>query len=390
MKILHAFSNWKWTGPAEPAVRLAGSLLDRHEVEFACGSCPFPDLENRVEREARELGLPLLGGLRLRKHFDPVSGARDLAGLIRTLRSRDYDVVHTHLLNDHLLAGAAARRSGRRSVIVRTVYGGPDLAPRFRTALAFRRLTDGVVAVSEAALEVVRLRTRIPDERLFVVEGAVDVTRFDPERLAPLRAAMRQEFGFGDDQVVAGIVARIQRHRRFDLLLEAFAAALKRAPELRLVLVGRGTHQDGLVEQPVKRMGLERKVVLAGYREGPRYESLLAGLDLGLFLVPGSDGSCRAARELAAAGLPLIVTARPPLTEIARPEVNGLVVEETVQALADALVALASNRDRRRALGAGSRRLATQLFSLPRQVARIESVYEQLLALRDGGPSCGS
>ena len=31
--------------------------------------------------------------------------------------------------------------------------------------------------------------------------------------------------GFGDDEIVCGIVARVQRHRRFDLLLEAFARA---------------------------------------------------------------------------------------------------------------------------------------------------------------------
>jgi glycosyltransferase involved in cell wall biosynthesis len=184
--------------------------------------------------------------------------------------------------------------------------------------------------------------------------------------------------------VVAGLVARIQRHRRFDLLLEAFAAARARAPQLRLVLVGRGTHQAELVEEPIRRLGLERQVVLAGYREGARYDALLSGLDLGLFLVPGSDGSCRAARELAAAGLALIVSPRPPLPEIVTPGRNGLVVEESVAALSGALVELASDRQRLKALGEGSRRLAEQSFSLARQASRIEGIYERLRALHDG------
>jgi UDP:flavonoid glycosyltransferase YjiC (YdhE family) len=37
-RALHLFSNWRWTGPAEPALNLATALL-RHgwDVTFACG-----------------------------------------------------------------------------------------------------------------------------------------------------------------------------------------------------------------------------------------------------------------------------------------------------------------------------------------------------------------
>ena len=105
MKLLHTFSNWKWTGPAEPAVRLATELGRRHDVSFVCGHCPFDDLENLVARAAEQGGLELLTGFRLRKHLDPVTGVRDLRRLTRLIGDRGFDVVHTHLLNDHLLAG---------------------------------------------------------------------------------------------------------------------------------------------------------------------------------------------------------------------------------------------------------------------------------------------
>ncbi|MFH0946576.1 MAG: glycosyltransferase family 4 protein [Planctomycetota bacterium] len=385
MKILHAFSNWKWTGPAEPAVRLAESLLARHSVDFACGFCPYPDLENLVESAARAAGLELVTGLRLRKHFDPVTGVRDLAKLTRRVQSRGYDVVHTHLLNDHLLAGAAARRAGKSSIVVRSVYGGPDLSPRFRTALVFRRLTDGVFAASSAAAEVVRTRTNIAEERLFVIRGAVDANRFRPDALSALRDQARREFGFGPDDVVAGLVARIQRHRRFDLLLEAFSAAVLKEPRLRLLLIGRGTHQDELVGAPVRRLGLEEKVLLSGYREGEQFLALLAALDLGLFLVPGSDGSCRAARELAAASLPMIVTRRPPLPEIVEHGSNGWVVEEQVGELAGALASLAADPALRKAMGLASRSRAERLFSLEHQAEEVERAYERLLSLGIAG-----
>jgi hypothetical protein len=49
VKVLHLFANWKWTGPAEPAVNLAAALRDRGvSVEFACGR-PVEGLENEIE-----------------------------------------------------------------------------------------------------------------------------------------------------------------------------------------------------------------------------------------------------------------------------------------------------------------------------------------------------
>ena len=41
MKILHIFSNWKWTGPAEHALNLALQLRQHgHDVTFACAPPP--------------------------------------------------------------------------------------------------------------------------------------------------------------------------------------------------------------------------------------------------------------------------------------------------------------------------------------------------------------
>jgi glycosyltransferase involved in cell wall biosynthesis len=381
VKVLHAFSNWKWTGPADPAVRLAAELQAHATVEFASGAPRERDLVSKVALAARNAGLPLVENLRLRKHFDPWNSGRDYRKLKERIDASEYDVVHAHLLNDHLLLGAAARRSQRRPLIVRTVYGGPDLAAPLRTKLAFSKLVDGVICATEEGASEVRRKTSVPADRLAVIEGAVDLARFDPERLAPLRAAARGELGCTGDEVVFGIVARVQRHRRYDLLFEAFAAACARAPNLRLVVVGRGTYFDEVALKPVQRLGIADKVRFPGYREGAGYEALLSAFDVGLFLVPGSDGSCRAARELAAAGLPLLVTPRAPLLEIVGNGEFGDVAREEVEPFADAIVRLGTDHAHRRGLAATSLASARRRFSVSAHAAAVFAFYRRLLGM---------
>jgi len=43
MKILQLFSDWKWTGPADPVTSLCKALEKRgHDVTFAHGKPPLP------------------------------------------------------------------------------------------------------------------------------------------------------------------------------------------------------------------------------------------------------------------------------------------------------------------------------------------------------------
>ncbi len=381
MRILHTLANWKWTGPAEPAVRLAAELKGSHEVAFACGTCPYADLENEVARAAERAGLALLPGLRLSKHFAPASAARDFLALSRLLRQGRFDLVHAHLLNDHLLAGAAARRALPACLIVRTVYGVADAGRGLRARFACARLLDGAIASSQAAADALRAAHALPEERVFVVPGAVDTARFSPERLAGLRAAARAELRLDGDVVAGGIVARIQHQRRFDLLFQAFAAAAAREARLRLVVIGRGTHAAELAQAPVQRLGIAGRVHFAGYRAGEAYDAALAALDFGVFLVPGSDGSCRAARELAAASLPVVATTRPPLPEIVEHGATGFVLPEEPERFAAAFVELARDAGARARLGAAARERACRLFSLPRQAEQVDRAYEALARL---------
>ena len=220
---------------------------------------------------------------------------------------------------------------------------------------------------------------------LKLIEAGIDLSRFDPSRHE--RHAGRGKLGLAPEHVAFGIVARVQGHRRFDLLLEAFARVAGDHPEVRLVVIGRGTHIKPLLLDPVKAMGLSEQVLTTGYLRGEEFPEALCALDASLFLVPGTDGTCRALREQMAMGLPSIVTPRAPLPDIVEEGLSGLVVEESAAGLEQGLRRLVEEPAMRRRLAAGARDAARRRFDLAVQARAVEAFYSVVLAGLEEAPA---
>jgi glycosyltransferase involved in cell wall biosynthesis len=215
------------------------------------------------------------------------------------------------------------------------------------------------------------------------VEGAIDLDRFDPRRV---REDVRPALGVRDGEFLVGIVARMQRHRRFELLLQAMAMLKERKdlPPMKLMVVGRGTYRQQVAMEPAQRMGLEDMVLFPGYRTDDYLEHL-AAMDAKVFLVPGSDGSCRAVREVMALGKPVVATRRGILPELVEDGRTGLLVEETPEALAETLARLAREKGLRKELGEAARRKARETFSIRTQASQVAAFYREILRLGPRG-----
>lgn len=375
MKILHLVSNWKLTGPVAPALELAGALRARgHDLDAAVGR-PAEDKPDFAADHARQQGLDVVGEeLRLSKHFRMIDNFRDIRRLRAMVQERGYDLLHVHGTNDHLIA-SAVRRGGRvRFGLVRSFYGGTLERIRRRDRLLTVRAAQGVVVPSYAEEEWARqLRPDLAATRVVRFPGAVDLQRFDPERVAP---PPRPDGAFR-----VGIVARVQTHRRWEDLLEALRRLVGRGDPVKLVVVGRGTLYEQLLVQPVKRMGLGDHVELAGYLTDDDYVQRLRSLDAAIYLVPGSDGTCRAVRELMALGLPMIVSRQGMLPELVEMGHSGMLLDGGgPEPIVEAMVRLMRNPGLAGRLAAASRARARVAFDPDRFADRVEALYREVLA----------
>lgn len=378
-RILHLFANYKWTGPADPAIRAAARLRRLGlDVVFAQGSFVHPGGEHRVAEELARQGLPVVVGLELRKHFHVPSLLRDVRALRRLCVRDRYALLHCHQPADHLIAALAVRKLPNPPVIVRSLYEPEPPRAGWRERAAMRCTAAVLAPTVPAQLGVVQ-RFRFSPERVLLQEPVTE------PRVSAGDSA-RAPFGARPGELLVGITARIQPHRRFDLLWDTARAVVDRMPNVRFVLLGRGNDEDTrtLVTEPIARLGLQANVVLPGYQKGPAYEAALRALDAFLFLVPGSDGTCRAVCDAMAFGLPVVCTRRGILPELVAErragEVPGFAVDETAPALAAALLRLLGDAMLRAATGRAALRRAQLDMDPLRAAQRTAALYAELLS----------
>ena len=376
MKVLHLFSNAKYTGPAELALNLCVSLRQLGvEADLAFPALPAGRPHTLLDT-ARSRGLEPLLQWRLNKHENPISNFLDARALRAYLKAHPYDLVHCHLDNDHRIALAALR--GATTPIVRSSYEGLGFQnPRKQGKLV--RATAHIFEPSSMALRHDSETYAYPVESMQVVHGAVDVERFNPHRQLP---DGRKRLGISDTAFTVGIVARMQTHRRYEDFFQAMRLLLDAQIDAHAIVVGRGTHQEKVGKEPARELGLADRVHFPGYVSGDDYVGMLNAFDAKVFLVPGSDGTCRAVREAMSMAKPAIVSERGMLPEIVSDSVDGFVCDGSPNALFSAMRKLAEDGNRRRQMGVAAREKAVSTFSLQAQAKSVLAGYKKVLSAK--------
>jgi len=374
MKILHLFSNWKWTGPAEHALNTAIALSKTgHSVIFACAAPPEGAPESIVAT-ALQAGITPLTSFSLNKHFNITDNVSDILRLRTFLKKEKFDLIHTHLNNDHFLAGAAAGLIKKKIPVIRTCYEGKGLKPNWKNRLLLAAMTDGLIAISELARGQIIKAYSLPENKVWKVHVPVNLEKFNSAGIKNIR----EQYRLTDVDIVGGIVARVQKHRRFGVLLAALEMVLREVPQLKFMIIGRGTHIEEIAVKPSMKLGIRPNLIFTGYK-GEDYRETFACLNFKVFLMPGSDGSCRAVREAMALGIPVIAARRGMLPEIIENNREGLIVDDSPENLADAMMTLIENPGIRQAMGLNAQQKAREEFDLEKQTKKIAAIYEEVL-----------
>jgi glycosyltransferase involved in cell wall biosynthesis len=169
-------------------------------------------------------------------------------------------------------------------------------------------------------------------------------------------------------------------------LLQAVARVLHKHPRLKLVLAGDGEAEQ--VKSEVDRLALHAHVDVLDWVSGREKSALLERA--AIYALPSyCEGLPMSVLEAMAAGLPVVCTPVGGVPEAVTDGREGrIIMPGDVDALADALDSLLSQRDLRRRMGEAARHKIETTFSVTHIMPRIEQLYEQLGAQRLGVQPC--
>jgi glycosyltransferase involved in cell wall biosynthesis len=246
-----------------------------------------------LEGELRRLGIPTTSA-RPGGDADPWNAAR----FYRWLRRERPDALLLTSWKRSPLAAALAKRAGVPRVVFR--FGGrqhvhPGRAGwKYRTA--FLRWFDAVYVNSAGMVEHVRREVpRFPRERLFHVPNAVPAP--------PAESTLRAELGIPAEALVVAAVGGLDRQKRVELVVDAFARG---APaDARLVVAGDGPLR-GELEARAAALGVAGRVHWLGVRGDVPH--VLAGADL-MVHASANESMANVMLEGMAAGLLVVCTA---------------------------------------------------------------------------------
>ena len=154
---------------------------------------------------------------------------------------------------------------------------------------------------------------RVPSDRLYTILGGVDTARFHADRQAG--AEIRRQYGYADDDIVMGLLGRMDEVKGIRETLAALARARELSPDakrIRFLVIGfdsefttadvaRWTEEYGLGK-------LGEIVTVTGRVQRP--EAVINALNFGILASLGSEAIARAALEIMASGVPLISSPR--------------------------------------------------------------------------------
>ncbi len=295
--------------------------------------------------------------------------------LYQVIKRLQPDIVHTRNLSameaqlPAFLAGVPYRIHGEHGWDIYDPKGEVRKYQIIRKVFSF--FVHRFVPLSSELENYLVERVGIPKHKMTRICNGVDLTRFGNQVSEKPLA-----WPFAVDSFVFGCVGRLELIKGHIDLLRAFHLALQRNPglNLRLCLVGDGS-QRAVLETFIADNGLVNDIYLAGNQSDiPRY---LKQFDC--FVLPShGEGISNTILEAMASGLPVIATRVGGNADLISEDGNGLLVEaRSPEAMAEAMLRLASDRVLQERYSNRSRQRVKEKFSLSVMVDNYINVYSR-------------
>lgn len=305
--------------------------------------------------------------------------------LIKLIKARNVDIVHSHQMRYDFLGSIASRLSKTPFIFTRHQSISDYPINYFKKTIFLAidsfvavKLADRIAAVSKFIADDLKAKEGVPEGKASIIYSGLDLKRYGKDIKA---GNIRKEFSIDPGAPLIGTVGRINIEKAHDLFLKAAVEVLKEAPEARFIIAGDGPLREKQ-EKLAEKLGIGTKVVFTGYRKD--IPAVIADLDIfALSSVTESLGIVNL--EAMAMGKPVVSFDVGGVSELVVDKETGLLVPpKDAKALAKAIVGLINNKEAARNMGLAGRKRVEENFTLDATVSKYMALYESVTKDRKG------
>ncbi len=223
----------------------------------------------------------------------------------------------------------------------------------------------------------------VPEEQIGIIYGGVRPERF--EAADEMAQTLREEMGLGDAPVLL-TASRLVERKGHQTVVQALPAVLDAHPDTVWLIAGEGPMRETIAGE-AEELRVADSIRFIGRVDDEKLATAYAGADL--FVMPSrpvsgklAEGLGLAYLEAGAAGTPSVATNFGGIPDAVSDGETGMLVEpDSPDALADAIVDLLGDPERRREMGENARNRVLEKFTW---TSVAERFLDELSALEDG------
>ncbi len=206
------------------------------------------------------------------------------------------------------------------------------------------------------------------------VSNGVDLSHFKPGKV---KDEIYEKYGVSKDVPIVLYVGRVDPEKQVGIVIQAFKEALRKVPEMEMVIVGDGVDKIRL-EKLSKELEIDKKVSFLGrvvsddlyelYKTGSVFATASEIETQGIVLI-----------EAAAIGLPLIAVNKGAVAEVCRDGENGVLCHPgSVEEISEAIVKILSDKKLQKEYSKRSLEIAKE-HDLEKTLDRFINIYNKVI-----------
>lgn len=362
MKVFHIHTEQGWRGGEAQVLNLCEGLRNRNIESIVVTS---------LNSELHERLLSQGFGVYSLSTTNPINPFTILK-INKALRLEKPDLIHCHTARAHTLALLATAAGLSLPIIVSRRVDFP-VANNILSKWKYHHPRLHYIAISEGVKKVLH-EAGIPNSRIDVVHSGIEPDKF--AKVGKTRHELLQELNLPSRALIVGNVAALTDHKGQRYLIEAAKIVTHILPEVIFLIAGEGEERPNL-EQQIKRLGLEEKVRLLGFRQNIGDIMRLFHL---FVLSSHLEGLCTSILDALLLKIPVVATNTGGVPEIIKDHKTGLLVEpKNPSLLAEAILYALQHPSEMKRMAERGYELVLEHFTVDNMVRDTINVYHKIL-----------